>query len=109
MLEVPGAEDPTQRAALTVQSSFPGRRLVQADGSQLGVQPRATGFGGDEGAPLECVVCQLLKRLDDGTPHISAGTRPIGMGEALFKEAWRARAGWEQRGSNPPGLAPHAP
>jgi hypothetical protein len=36
----------------------------------------------------------LLKRLDDGTPHISAGLRPIGMGEALFKEAWRARSSW---------------
>ena len=40
---------------------------------------------------------QLLKRLDDGTPSMLAGTRPIGMGEALFKEAWRARASWAAR------------
>ena len=36
----------------------------------------------------------LLKRLDDGTPHLSAGLRHITMGEALFKEAWRARSSW---------------
>ena len=44
---------------------------------------------------------QLLKRLDDGTPSMLAGTRPIGMGEALFKEAWRARASWAAKTVGP--------
>ena len=43
----------------------------------------------------------LLKRLDNGTPHISAGLRPIGMGSVLFKEAWRARAGWAAKTLGP--------
>ena len=30
-----------------------------------------------------------------------AGTRPIGMGEALFKEAWRACASWAARTIGP--------
>ena len=42
-----------------------------------------------------------FKRLDDGTPSLRAGTRPIGMGEALFKEAWRARASWAARTIGP--------
>ena len=32
---------------------------------------------------------------------LRAGTRPIGMGEALFKEAWRARASWAAKTIGP--------